>query len=352
MDRSAGDKILGFKFSSERVGDVRIEELLAQGGTSWVYRVQTGRGQAALKILNEQATERASARNRFDQEAKVSAAAGSDAVEVYDYGVLPDDGRQYIIMELIAGETLAAVLEREGCFREWMPAVRIAARVARILEKTNKAKVIHRDVKPGNVMLDRTKSDLRVRLLDFGAAKSRGEYGAIQTLEDDIVGTPGYIPCEVLLGADDINEKVDVFSLGVVLYESLIGELPFPQSTPDERKAMLSSRASRLNEKRAALGLAKVPAALEDIVASALEIEALERPTMKEMAETLERLINAPQAADVDVPADEVTLAPWTPWFLGLAGGAALAVTLGLYLAELHILPTAPGPALETRGVP
>ena len=146
----------------------------------------------------------------------------------------------------------------------------------------------------------------------------------------------------MLLGAEDIDEKVDVFSLGVVLYESLVGDVPFLQDTPDERNAMPSSRASPVNEKRAALGLANVPAALEEIVAGALAVEALERPTLREIAEGLELLISVPEAADVDVPGVEVTLSPWTPWFLGLAGGAALAVTLGLYLAELQLLPTAP----------
>ena len=344
--------MVGFAFSSERVGDVQFEKLLASGGTSWVYKVRTRRGPAALKILNEEAAERASARDRFDQEAKISAAAGSDAVEVFDYGILPDDGRQYIIMELIVGETLAAVLERDGCFSEWMPAVRIAARVARLLEKTNKAQVIHRDVKPGNVMLEQTTRDVRVRLLDFGAAQSRGEFGGIKTLERVIVGTPGYIPPEVWLGAQDINEKVDVFSLGVVLFESLVGELPFPQSTPDELKTMISSRPSPLNEKRVALGLAGVPAALETIVASALEIEPLDRPTLKKMADTLERLISVSEEPNIDLPPEDGVLTPWTPWFLGLAGGAALAVALGLYLAELPLLPIAPGPARETQGVP
>ncbi|MBV9948378.1 MAG: serine/threonine protein kinase [Myxococcales bacterium] len=154
-----------------------------------------------------------------------------NVVEVIDHGRLPD-GTAYLVMELLHGESLAARLRAKGRMEpaELLP---IAMQVCDALAAVHAAGVVHRDVKPSNIYLaverDEPTGPERVKLLDFGIARVEWEETRI-TNTGGPLGTPGYMSPEQEFGGGEIDGRSDLFALGAVLYECLVGEPPPPQS--------------------------------------------------------------------------------------------------------------------------
>ncbi|PWT88344.1 MAG: hypothetical protein C5B55_13280 [Blastocatellia bacterium] len=209
-------------------GRFRIEERIGTGGMGTVYRA-THLGldrKVAVKIIKSEFAGDRDVADRFLREARTMARLRHPhAAMIFDAGNLPD-GRHFIVMEFVEGETLSETIAREGRFSAER-AVQIATQICDVLEEAHRIGIVHRDLKPSNIML----SHRGVCVLDFGVAKvlaSSSEVTATHasTGSGQIVGTPRYMSPEQCLG-HRVGARSDLYSLGVLLYEMLCGHPPF-----------------------------------------------------------------------------------------------------------------------------
>ncbi|HYY43601.1 MAG TPA: protein kinase [Actinomycetota bacterium] len=207
-------------------GRYRLEERLAIGGMGavWIGRDETLSRRVAVKLLREEYAHNPSFIERFRREARAAAAlAHPNIAAVYDYG--QDDGARFIVMELAAGRDLAQLLREEGALNPER-AARIAIQILEALDHAHGAGVVHRDVKPGNVIVsDRD----HVKVTDFGIARAAGE--DTLTATGAFMGSAHYIAPEQAQGGPT-TPRTDIYSAGVVLYEMLTGAPPFAGESP------------------------------------------------------------------------------------------------------------------------
>jgi eukaryotic-like serine/threonine-protein kinase len=206
-------------------GRYRLESKLGSGGMSTVYLAldEVLDRPVAIKLLHREISEEADQLERFRREARAAARLSHpNLVGVIDAG--EDDGRPYIVFEYIEGRTLKRRLQEEGR----LPvdeAVAYAIEIGRGLTAAHARKLVHRDVKPQNVLID---PDGRAKVTDFGIARSLESKGLTAT--GRVLGTTDYVSPEQAMG-EDVDERSDVYSLGVVLYEMLTGDVPFRAET-------------------------------------------------------------------------------------------------------------------------
>ena len=213
------------------VGHYRITAKLGAGGMGEVFLAEDTRleRRAAIKFLPTQLAADPERRLRFLKEARAASALNHPHVcTVYDVGET-DEGQPYIAMEFVEGGSLDSVLKRRRL--ETPEIVDLAAQVADALDAAQASRIVHRDIKPGNISLNERG---QVKVLDFGLAKrlaaeshAAEETAAMQGTQDGVlIGTPRYMSPEQALGKT-LDHRSDLFSLGVVLYELLTGQLPF-----------------------------------------------------------------------------------------------------------------------------
>jgi outer membrane protein assembly factor BamD (BamD/ComL family) len=196
---------------------------------AWVYLAEDllEERQVAVKVLYPQLSQDGGFIQRFTQEARLAmslcqAAPDRHIVRVLDYG--SDQEVRYLVMEYVPGRDLRHLLEEEGAL-PWQRALALACQVTQALEHAHHHGVVHRDIKPGNVMVQ---PDDTVRVLDFGVARARTS----PTLTySGFVGSPHYVAPEQAMGRT-VDIRADIYSLGIVLYEMLSGRLPFESDTP------------------------------------------------------------------------------------------------------------------------
>jgi len=202
-------------------GRYRLVELLGQGGMARIYRghdTQLDRD-VAVKILRPEYGRDPDFSSRFRQEAQNAASLNHpNIVGVYDYG--QDEAGPFIVMELVDGEDLASIVKRSGALPP-RQAARITAEAARALHAAHQRGIVHRDVKPGNVMINR---DGQVKVTDFGIARAMAE--AQMTLPGITLGSVHYFSPEQARG-DQTTASSDIYSLGIVLFELLTGHRPW-----------------------------------------------------------------------------------------------------------------------------
>ncbi|MGA7120853.1 MAG: serine/threonine-protein kinase [Polyangiaceae bacterium] len=215
-------------------GQYRIVRRMGSGATGVIYeavRIADGLP-VAIKLLRAAAAHEGVASDRLRREAEALGLAWHpNVVEVIDHGRLPD-GTAYLVMELLHGESLAARLRTKVRLTtaDLWP---IAMQVCDALAAVHAAGVVHRDVKPSNIYLIPDRDDPRVervKLLDFGIARVEWEETRI-TNTGGPLGTPGYMSPEQEIGSGEVDGRSDVFALGAVLYEALVGEPPPAQSS-------------------------------------------------------------------------------------------------------------------------
>jgi eukaryotic-like serine/threonine-protein kinase len=199
----------------------RLGERIAGGGMGSVYRaVDESLGRhVAVKVLRRELAAEPAYLERFRREARASAALSHPGVAgVYDYGEL--GGSAFIVMELVEGETLAERIAARGRL-PWPEAFAIGEQVARALAAAHAHGLVHRDVKPGNVMVD---AAARAKVTDFGIAKAAAS--APLTRTGMVVGSANYVAPEQAQG-DDVGPAADQYSLGCVLFEAVTGSPPY-----------------------------------------------------------------------------------------------------------------------------
>jgi serine/threonine-protein kinase len=265
-------------------GRYRLVELLGQGGMATIYRARDAQLErdVAVKVLRPEYGADPDFNERFRHEAQSAASLNHpNVVSVFDYGT--DDVGPFIVMELVEGEDLSAIIRRSGALPP-RAAARLVAQAARALSAAHDKGVVHRDVKPGNIMVTR---EGRVKVADFGIARALSE--AALTLPGTTLGSVHYFSPEQARG-EPVTTVSDVYSTGLVLYEMLSGHRAFSGGTAAEvAMARLGGRIPSPMEVRP-----DVPAALDAIVRWALQPDVRSRPSASELASALGRFLADP----------------------------------------------------------
>ena len=226
------DPLLG-----KTVGNYRIESLLGAGGMGTVYRAfHPGLDRAAaVKVLRAELSEDSGIVERFFREAKATNQIKHPGiVDIFDLGSMPN-GRCYMVMELLEGESLEQYARTHGALVENVVTA-FGRKILDILAAAHQKKIIHRDLKPANIFLAKGPTGkTSVKLLDFGIAKILvARSGLASTADGTILGTPRYMPPEQARSPSSIDPRADFYSLGVVLYELATGRPVFSAKTPIE----------------------------------------------------------------------------------------------------------------------
>ena len=216
------DKYMGKKLD----GRYEITELIGIGGMANVYKAYDVIEDrvVAVKILREEYMVNDDMRRRFKNESKAMAVLDHpNVMRVYDVSF--SDKMQSIVMEYIDGITLKEYIEQEGVLK-WKDALHFTVQILRALQHAHDKGIVHRDIKPQNIML---LSDGTIKITDFGIARfARSE---THTITDKAIGSVHYISPEQAAG-DTIDARTDLYSVGVMLYEMLTGRVPFEADTP------------------------------------------------------------------------------------------------------------------------
>ena len=248
-------------------GRYRLIELLGQGSMAKIYRARDGQLErdVAVKVLRPEYGQDPDFGSRFRQEAQAAASLNHPSiVSVYDYGT--EAAGPFIVMELVDGEDLASIIRRSGALTP-RRAARLAAETARAISVAHANGFVHRDVKPGNILVT---NDGRVKVADFGIARAVAE--AQLTLPGTTLGSVHYFSPEQARG-EQATAASDIYSLGIVLYELLTGRRPWEgDSAAAVAMARLTGPVPILSSVRAG-----IPPTLEAIVRKALAQDPAER---------------------------------------------------------------------------
>lgn len=207
----------------KQVGRFTILERLAVGGMSIVYRVfdRLRQGDVALKVIHESYVQNQTIVARFEQEAElVLSLRHPNLVEVYETGIL--EGRLYILLQLVDGGSLAQLLEIDPTIR-LSAALKIIEQTGSVLDFIHSRRVIHRDIKLGNILIDKAGT---AYLIDFGIARWLDGTDLTES-GFQMPGTARYMPPEQVMGGMTFDHRADLYSLGVVTYFMLTGYFPF-----------------------------------------------------------------------------------------------------------------------------
>ena len=323
------------------LGGYRLQSLIARGGMGVVYiaeDVRMGRT-VALKILASELGENERFRARFLHESRVAGAVNHpNVIPVYDAG--EHDGLLYISMRYVEGTDLRGLLQTEGPL-ELDRAVSIVSQSASALAATHARDLIHRDVKPANILLvPRTSEDGvdHVYLSDFGLAKNLGTLGGL-TKTGQFMGTVGYVAPEQIRGKD-VDRRTDVYALGCVLFECLTGRQPF------RRKDDFATIMAHVNDAPPLVSelRERTPAAIDEVVAQALAKAPEDRfDSCEDLGRALRRAAGRPSTEPAGSPSvvrDAPGASRGSVWFDADAEKASAR-------SDTPLEPTDPGTVLE-----
>jgi tRNA A-37 threonylcarbamoyl transferase component Bud32 len=274
------------------LGRYRIIKKLGEGGMGTVYLGEhaTIGKKFAVKVLSYEYAHKEDLRERFLQEARAASMISQEnVVEITDFGDTPD-GSVFFIMEFLQGEDLSDTLKSEGRL-PWSRAKPIMLQICRALDAAHEAGIIHRDMKPENCYrITRGSNEDFIKVLDFGIAKvtseDEGGEGKGLTRTGMIFGTPEYMSPEQAQGAKP-DHRVDIYAVGVILYELLTGEVPF---SADTFMGILTKHMFEVPRAPSSLvPEAEIPLEVENIILKAMQKDReLRFSSMREMAEAIE----------------------------------------------------------------
>lgn len=263
-----------------------INALLGAGGMGKVYqatRLFIG-DQVAIKVLHSEQVLNTEAIERFRREAQAAARLKhQNAVIIYDFGV-SSDGLIYLVMELAEGQSLRSIIKEQGPLTP-SAATEVISQVCSALDEAHRQNIVHRDIKPDNIIVALGTTGLRAKVLDFGIAKLRDLSTSVSNLTQtgSVMGTPHYMSPEQCLG-EELDGRSDIYSLGIVLYEILIGVVPFNSPTTT---AVIVQHVNQPPPSLRAINMSITPA-IEAVVHHALEKRRESRPqTAGELADEL-----------------------------------------------------------------
>jgi formylglycine-generating enzyme required for sulfatase activity/tRNA A-37 threonylcarbamoyl transferase component Bud32 len=348
--------------AGEAVGHYQIVGQLGEGGMGAVFHaVHRDIGKhVAIKVLHPHLCQNPEVATRFLNEARAASAIEHPGiVDIFEFERTPA-GAPYIVMEFLRGEPLAARMERLGIGLR-PQALRIARQVASVLAAAHDKGIVHRDMKPDNVMIvpdPEAPDGERVKVLDFGIAKVAEEAQKpgghlVKTQDGLLLGTPAYMSPEQCRGARDVNDRADVYSLGIMLYQMLAGGLPFRGDSVAEMMA------AQLMEQPPSLAQAapEIPAPVVALVDAMLAKAPAARPSMHQVLAQLQ-MFGMPAAGQAGALSTETMVGqaagpPGGPgtrpgtqkrrrsrWPMILAGVGTAAVTTAI----LAIVLNKPGP--------
>jgi eukaryotic-like serine/threonine-protein kinase len=282
----------------EQIGPYQVVRRLGAGGMGEVYlaRHRHLNRDAAVKVLLAEISMNQTVVSRFFTEARATAQLRHpNIVEIFDCDVLPD-GRAYIVMEYLRGESLRGTLDRMGKLcPDYGSIAAITGLVADALQAAHESGIVHRDLKPDNTFLSvipNQRDELTVKVLDFGIAKllSGGDRtgGGTPTRTGSLIGTPLYMSPEQCRGIPTIDHRSDIYSLGCMVFEMVIGQPPFVSEAPgDILMAHIIQNAPPLTSFQADL-----PPEIDALVARMLAKDPAMRPqSMAEVVTTIEALL-------------------------------------------------------------
>jgi serine/threonine-protein kinase len=320
-------------------GRYQIVRRIGEGGMGAVYEAKhtlIGK-RVAVKVLLEKFHTKSDFVARLLQEARLASSIGHEnIVDVTDFGTT-DDGRSFVVMEFLDGEALAQLIMREAP----LPierSLRIARQVASALGAAHRKGIFHRDVKPENVYLVRRGDADFVKVVDFGiskAVKQGGDDAAESyrlTHTGLLLGTPLYMSPEQARGEEDLDHRVDIWALGVMLYECLTGEVPFRANNYlGIISQVLTHEAVPPSKLRPELG---IPDAVEAVVMRAMEKDRTRRyQAMVDLERDLDRLLAGDQNVGLPLAGEITSHAPLAPprrWPLAVAASVALVAGVAL----------------------
>jgi len=284
---SHSDTVFG-DFEIERREDGSLWEL-GRGAMGVTYRASDKvlHRTVALKVIEPPAaaTDAQAMRERFLREARAAAALRHPNIAgVFHFGAAPQVDRCYCAMELVEGETLEARVRREGPLKLDV-ALEVAVQVTRALMAAAERGLVHRDLKPGNIMLAHGSARLEVKVIDFGLAKAASDVaGEMELTHGGFVGTPAFASPEQFAG-DTVDARSDIYALGVTLWFALSGRLPFAGKTIDEIREQQAHHSLPLEQLKAR----GVPEAVLGLLQSCLAIDPAKRPASAgELVQALE----------------------------------------------------------------
>jgi len=332
----------------------KVVKLIGTGGMGEVYLAEDTklRRKVALKLLPPQFSADHERNRRFVKEARaVSALNHPNIITIYE--IEKADGFSFMATEFIDGQTLRDKIGEKALM--WQESVKIAIQVAGALESAHSVGIVHRDIKPANIMIRR---DGIVKVLDFGLAKlTAPDSGDFETREHTaphrVMGTVNYMSPEQALG-ETIDARTDIFSLGVVLYEMLTGNLPFAGTSRATSKSTSGGEIDSIRDANDA-----IPSTLDQIVKHALRKDRhLRYQTMESLRDDLKGLFHDSETGfdyaftndTVQMTGPNRNIAPtgsisksnlgkrrWAGWLLAPLAALGLAIAFGVYWAYFNI---------------
>jgi TolB-like protein/serine/threonine protein kinase/predicted Zn-dependent protease len=296
-------------------------------GVTYLARDNVLRRKVALKVIDVPAAARGSqaVRERFLREARAAAALRHPNVAaVFQFGASPNGSRCFYAMELVEGETLETRVRRDGPLNAKL-ALQIAIQITRALMAASAQGLIHRDLKPGNIMLTRGDADteeLEVKVIDFGLAKAIADAGGEMDLtHGEFVGTPNFASPEQF-ESGPVDVRSDIYSLGATLWFALTGKTPFDGRSIEEIRSAQKSNALPVEQLKAT----RIPPSLRSLLESMLAFEPAARPGIQDLAAQLRRcsaLAETETAADVK---KEIQLEIAHVLFIDIVGYSKLSI--------------------------
>jgi serine/threonine-protein kinase len=283
----------------------RLIEPLGQGGMGTVWRaehVELG-SKVAIKLIDAGIAESSDALGRFKREAKAAAAlASAHVVQIFDYGV--DNGTPYIAMELLDGESLGDRLDRTGTLSP-KETLRVLTHAGFALDRAHEAGIVHRDIKPDNIFLTKGEDgEFLGKILDFGVAKAKTQdlagAASSHTRTGALVGSPYYMSPEQVRHTKDVDHRADLWALGVIAFECLVGSRPFESEALGDLLILICTEDAPVPSERGS-----VPAGFDAWFAKACARKPDDRfQSAKEMVEALREVI-AGEGASAGLAASE-----------------------------------------------
>jgi serine/threonine-protein kinase len=316
-------------------GRFLVTRQIGQGGMGAVYEAtHTLIGKrVAVKVLLEKYAQREQIVTRLKKEAQLASSIRNEhIIDITDIGNT-DDGRTFVVMEYLDGESLAECLARERELPE-QRLLRIASQACSALAAAHAKGIVHRDIKPENLFLLKRKDEDFVKVVDFGISKSlraSSEEEAAQRLTQTgmVLGTPLYMSPEQARGDEDLDHRVDIYALGVIMYEAIAGRVPFAGTN------YLSVISQVLNETPTPLREIRpdVSEELEAIVAKAMEKDRTLRyedadAMLKDLTLLLEDPTHSTERAKITGPRRRFQKAPKIPKLAWAVGGIGIAIGL------------------------